>query len=80
MRSGLAALSAATWLVRSMVPTLGHCSVTTWWSMLNRFKIATNAEEDVSSCRFKSGNRNKLALPVFNREQRGHNRLAFVVG
>ena len=29
IRSGFAALSAATWLVRSIVPTLGHCSVIT---------------------------------------------------
>ena len=43
IRSGLAALSAATWLVRSMVPTFGHCSVTTLCSMLKRFRIATKA-------------------------------------
>ena len=43
IRSGLAAFSAATWLVSSMVPTFGHCSVTTSCSMLKRFSSATNA-------------------------------------
>src|SRR5207248_473936 len=43
IRSGLAALSAATWLVRSMVPIFGHCSVMTLCSMLNRLSIATKA-------------------------------------
>ena len=43
MRSGFAALSAATWLVKSMVPTFGHCSVTTLWSIPKRFRMATKA-------------------------------------
>ena len=43
IRSGLAALSAATLLVSSMVPTFGHCSVTTSCSMLKRFSSATKA-------------------------------------
>ena len=43
IKSGFADLSAATWLVRSIVPTFGHCSVTTLCSMLKRLRIATNA-------------------------------------
>ena len=42
-RQSVAAFSAATWLVSSMVPTFGHCSVTTSCSMLKRFSSAMKA-------------------------------------